>query len=70
MNRTEHPRLAPPAPLPDLTTERDEAVSWFSGMWHGIGLGVLIGAAAVYLLALDASTAPTACKTLSTLQHP
>lgn len=41
-------RMAQPAPLPDVT--RGEAVSFFSGMWHGIALGVVTGAGAAVLL--------------------
>lgn len=36
-------RIAPPKPLPTVT--KGEAHSWFSGFWHGIALGAVIGAA-------------------------
>lgn len=41
-------RLSSPEPLPDVT--RGEAVSFFSGMWHGVALGCVIGAGAAVLL--------------------
>lgn len=41
-------RLSSPAPLPDVT--RGEAVSFFSGMWHGVALGCVTGAGAAVLI--------------------
>lgn len=35
-------RIAPPVKLPDIA--RPDAVSWFSGWWHGIAVGVIAGA--------------------------
>ena len=34
-------RLQVPDKLPDVT--RSEAASWFSGWWHGIGVGAVLG---------------------------
>jgi hypothetical protein len=37
-------RLRKAAPLPHLQCTELEAKHWFSGYWHGLGLGVVIGA--------------------------
>jgi hypothetical protein len=42
-------RMPPPAPQPDIT--RPDAVSWFSGWWHGIAVGTVIGAGIGVMLA-------------------
>lgn len=34
-------RIKPPSRIPDVT--RAEAQSWFSGWWHGIAAGSVIG---------------------------
>lgn len=42
--------LRKPEPLPDLMGTKGEAREFFRGMWHGIALGGVMGAAAVVLL--------------------
>lgn len=42
-------RLPMPKPLPVVTEQ--EAREWFSGLWHGVALGLVIGAAFGVLLA-------------------
>ena len=46
--------LRGPAPLPEVQSERAEAVAWFAGWWHGIAVGLVCGAglAAVALTTL------------------
>lgn len=44
-------RLAKPGKLPDIT--RGHAESWFSGWWHGIGIGAVLGMG-LMLLATEA----------------
>lgn len=46
--------LRGPEPLPEVQSERAEAVAWFAGMWHGIAMGTVIGAG-VMALFLEAS---------------
>ena len=41
--------LRGPAPLPEVQSERAEAVAWFAGMWHGIAMGTVIGAGVMVL---------------------
>ena len=46
--------LRGPQPLPEVQSERAEAVAWFAGWWHGIAVGLVCGAglAAVALTTL------------------
>lgn len=42
-------KVAPPEKLPDIA--RPDAMSWFSGWWHGIAVGLVSGAGIGVMLA-------------------
>lgn len=44
-------RLRKASPLPQIECTELEAREWFYGMWHGIPVGFVIGAAVAVLLA-------------------
>jgi hypothetical protein len=44
MKAGNYKRLPDAQPMPEVAAERAEAVAFFSGMWHGLALGVVIGA--------------------------
>lgn len=43
-------RLPKPLPMPDLRGTKAEATAFFSGWWHGIAVGAVIGAGLVVVI--------------------
>lgn len=43
-------RLPKPAPLPEVKSTKAEADAFFSGMWHGLAIGCVIGAGVIVAL--------------------